>query len=267
MNEPIQCGIAAAGAISAPWQDVPALRKKPELAAVATQLKMSDDQAILAAAAMQRAIDSAGWQARAFRDWTVIAGPRFLGRCRIAVGCARFPRHGTLAFSPLLIPHQSLHAVASTLSIAFKINGPSFGCGPGPDHVAEALYVALSTVRSGAAGVWVVISGYDPEPIPTPTGECQAPTTGHALAFALSASVANAPRTLELDPNQAVREAAPINMTDLLEHIAAGDARPWSQVGAGMGRWTIRSNACAAAGLSDHLAGPHLRELAGEVRS
>src|SRR5205807_2272244 len=88
-----------------------------------------------------------------------------------------------------LIPHRSLHAVSGTLSQTLKIQGPNFGVGGGPGAESEALLVAATLVGNrGLPGVWVVLTGYDPEmapadptanepPVPVP------PCSGVALAL------------------------------------------------------------------------------------
>src|SRR4051794_23380108 len=106
MNEGNGCGLEAWGGVAVPWGELPTLRQSPGLAPLTQHLKTSDDQTVLAAAAVQRALDCAGWKGRSFQDWGVVAAPRSLGRCRIAITCARYRRNLLRGYNPLIIPHQ-----------------------------------------------------------------------------------------------------------------------------------------------------------------
>lgn len=241
MNEGTPCSIEAHGVVRTPWCELATLRDDPGMAALAPHLRMSDDQTLLATTAVMRAIASAGWQSRSFHDWGVIAAPRYLGRQRIAVTCARFRKHNIRGYSPLIIPHQSLHAVAGTLSIALKIHGPNFGIGGGPDHVGEALLTGLSLVRSGKAqGWWVVVTDFDPEPTPTATGETSTPTVGHAVALALTADSANAGAFLDLQPQSTPPESSPLRVCDLVDFLLSNNASAWYAAVDGIGMLTCQ---------------------------
>src|SRR5439155_15033038 len=115
MNESARYGIQAQGVVCAAWSEIAGLRKDPGSAELVAHLRNSDDQAVLATVAAWRAIVSAGWRGRRFTDWGVIAAPRYLGRRRFAEAFVRYRKHGLRGLSPLIVPHQSLHAVAGTL--------------------------------------------------------------------------------------------------------------------------------------------------------
>jgi hypothetical protein len=245
MNENTRCGIAALGAVSVPWRELARLRKQPGAAALTPHLKMADEQTVVAAVALWQAVASAGWQEHCFRDWGVIAAPRYPGRMRVAALCERY-RKNLRGFSPLVIPHQSLHSVAGTLSIALAIHGPNFGVGGGPDHVAEALLTGLGMVQNRALpGLWVVCSDMDPEPVPNSTGEIEAPTVAHAFALALTAE-AGAGLTLELQTTPAVRGAAPLRVQELVTFVESGGVTPWQGAADGIGQFVVRPSPAAS---------------------
>ena len=247
MNEGMQCAIEAHGVVCTPWSELSALRAAPELAAQAAHLRMSDDQTVLATAAVLRAIAAAGWQERSFHDWEVIAAPRYLGRSRAALSIARYRKHNIRRHSPLIIPNQSLHAVAGTLSIALKIHGPNFGMGGGPDHVSESLFTGLGMVRRGrTSGLWVVVTDFDPEPKLTANGETDTPTVGRAVALALTPAEASAGLMLELQTQADVNGSAPLRVRELADFLQAGGAGSWCGAIDGVGRLTIRPQSSEA---------------------
>jgi hypothetical protein len=130
-------------------------------------LKNADDQSVAAFAAVCRAIRDHGLGHRDFTNWGVVAAPRFLGRAAMGQVLHRFRQEGAWGISPHLIPHRSLHAVSGTISLALKIHGPNFGIGGGPGADSEGLLAAVALLgKSDLPGVWIVLSGYDPEVIP-----------------------------------------------------------------------------------------------------
>ena len=129
-------------------------------------LKHADEQTVVGLAAVFRAIERFGLAGARFTDWAVLAGPRFLGRASLAVALQRFAQEGAWGVSPHLIPHRSLHSVSGTVSQALAIHGPNFGVGGGPDSAGEALLAAAALCSDAALpGVWVVLTGWDPEPV------------------------------------------------------------------------------------------------------
>ncbi|MGE3819430.1 MAG: hypothetical protein AB7I30_08345 [Isosphaeraceae bacterium] len=188
------CEVRAFAVVSVAFEDLAALRKAPGPRPPGVDkiahslLKHADHQTLLAMAAVLRASHDFGLPGP-FRDWGIIAAPRFLGRVGIAGPLFRFSRSGASAVSPLIIPTMSLHAVAGSLSMAIKARGFHFGVGGGPGHLAEALTAGLASLdETGAPGVWVVATGFDPEPRPDVSGDVLNESTGHAVALALSAS-------------------------------------------------------------------------------
>ncbi len=189
----VSCAVSAHAALRVPGDAVAALRKplnpltgEPLSPAF---LKNADDQSVVALAAVSAAVRDHGLAGRDFSAWGVIAAPRFLGRGVMGHVLHRFLQEGAWGISPHLIPHRSLHAVSGTVSQALKIHGPNFGVGGGPGAESEALLVASTLVwKRQLPGVWVVLTGYEPEMVPAdPTSGAPPPPvplcSGVALAL------------------------------------------------------------------------------------
>jgi len=149
-------------------------------------LKHADEQTVAGLAAVSRAMDDHGLENLDFSPWGVIAAPRFLGRAALAVALARFATEGAWGISPHLIPHRSLHALSGTVSQALKIYGPNYGVGGGSDGAAEAILAASALLVDGdLPGLWVVLTGFDPESVPADPAPGKA-TSGSADCVAVA---------------------------------------------------------------------------------
>jgi hypothetical protein len=190
------CAVAAHASLRLAADTLAGMRRPPDPRTgeplPASLLKNADDQTVAALAAVAEAIRAHGLAGFDFRDWAVVAAPRFVGRAAMGHVLHRFRQEGAWGISPHLIPHRSLHAVSGTLSLVLKIYGPNFGIGGGPQAESEGLAVAAALVGSGGLpGVWAVLTGYDPEAIPpdpaAPSADGQAgyvpPCTAVALAL------------------------------------------------------------------------------------
>ena len=159
----------------------------------ASLLKHSDEQTIAGLCAVYKAIAKAGWHTSRFREWGVIAAPRFLGRPAMQAALRRFAAEGAWGVSPHLIPHRSLHSVSGTVSQALKIHGPNFGVGGGPDDTVEALLAATALLQGKQLpGVWVVLTGLSPELPVDDAGHPPLHTQAVGLALALTPIGTNA---------------------------------------------------------------------------
>jgi hypothetical protein len=195
-----EVGIAAFGIVQAAQDELARLRKQPGQHTAKTiapgLLRHADEQTVLGLAAVLRAIQDFGWQDHCFRDWGVLAAPRFLGRGAIAAALAQYPATGARGVSPLIIPHFSLHAVSATISLALGIHGPNFGIGGGPGNLAEGILTALSVVQDGdLPGLWLVVTGWEPEPCFDEAGKCTSQSVCQAVALALVPVVPDWPGT------------------------------------------------------------------------
>jgi hypothetical protein len=185
------CAVEAYGVVRVPVEEIAALRKAPG-PSIGTKippslLKHADHQTVLALASVLKASHDFGWSGRSFADWGVIAAPRFLGRIGAASAMYKFTQAGASSVSPLIIPTMSLHAVAGSVSLAIQARGFNYGVGGGPAHLAEALLAGLAARDDGdVPGVWVVATGFDPEPVPDVSGKSLTPSTGFGVALALT---------------------------------------------------------------------------------
>ena len=217
--------MTAYGTARATAEDIPALRVMP--APVADEpfpsglLKHSDEQTVVGLAAVLQAIRDHSLAGQSFREWGVLAAPRFLGRATLASALQRFALEGAWGVSPHLIPHRSLHSVSGTVSQALGIRGPNFGVGGGPLSVAEVMLTGAALLAEHRVpGVWLVISGWHPEPVLDRLGGAlanghHAPTVCKAVALALTARLGARPGyRLHVSPEaEPVRDAA-LGITD-----------------------------------------------------
>jgi len=192
------CDLAAHGTVRATAAALTAMRQtlRPPSGdpLPGSVLKHLDEQTIAALSAAYQAIERHDLTQTSFTDWAVLAAPRFLGRTALAHTLQRYALEGAWGTSPHVIPHRTLHAVSGTLSLALQIHGPNFGIDGGPGAVCQTLLAALAMLSTGQLpGVWVVLTGWDREPVPerpgtpSPNGHAQpAPVCG-AVALALVA--------------------------------------------------------------------------------
>ena len=151
-----------------------------------TFLKTSDEQTVAAVAAVLAAMEGQGVDRAAFSGWGVVAASRYLGRSQLVLALQRFRDEGVWGVSPHLIPHFALHSPAGTLSLALGAHGPNLGVGGGPGSAMEGALTALTWLSEGRLpGVWLVLTGYDPELVPGPKGEPTTASGCQALALAL----------------------------------------------------------------------------------
>jgi hypothetical protein len=184
------CDLLAYAAVRVAPEGVPTLRHKPGPGAgerlPASWLKHADEQTVVGLAAVLQAIDRHRLAATPFTDWGVLGGTRFLGRVTMAAAMHRFAAEGAWGLSPHLIPHRSLHALSGTISQALKIHGPNFGVGGGLHGASEAFLTAAALLGTRPLpGVWVVLTGWDPEPVPDRVGRSATPTVCCGVAMAL----------------------------------------------------------------------------------
>ena len=149
-----------------------ALRKIPVVPAdkdlAAGFLKNSDDQTVLALTVVSRAMGLLKRPTASYHDWGVLAAANLFGRSGTFQSLSSFRKDGAWGVTPHMIPHNSLHAVSGTVSQALGIHGPNFGTGGGPKAVAEAFLAAATIISENRLpGLWVLMSGHDPECLPS----------------------------------------------------------------------------------------------------
>ncbi len=188
----VPCDVVAHASVRAFSEEVCQLRQNLLLPSgdrlPATFLKQAEDQTIVGLAAVAEAMRRLGLTESSFSAWGVLGVPRFLGRVAMVAAIEKMRVEGAWGISPHLIPHRLLHALSGAVSLAFKIRGPNFGVGGGPSGVSEALLTAAAMLgEARLPGLWVVMTGFDPEP------DTRAIQTGvacrcSALALALAAA-------------------------------------------------------------------------------
>ncbi len=159
-------------------------------------LKNAEEQTIAGFAAMSQAIENFSMDTTTFSDWGVIAAPRFVGRASGAVAMARFDELGPSSTSVHIIPQQSLHSLSGAVSVAMGLHGPNFGVGGGPNAALEGFLTVLGSVDwQSVPGMWLVLTEWNPEPIPDKSGK----PTNAALCFGLALALVQ-PRPNESAP-------------------------------------------------------------------
>ncbi|MFL5339471.1 MAG: hypothetical protein ACJ8F7_04820 [Gemmataceae bacterium] len=195
MNQPggpllAKCGVTAYAAAALPLAMADARRTKPgpdgAKSVPLKHVKNADEQTIAGLSALFHAIHARGWQDRSFDDWAVIGAPRYLGRMAVAFTTNKYLSDPAYSISPHIIPNQSLHALSGTISVVLNIHGPNYGVGGGPNAVPEGLLAGLTALATDKLpGVWLVLTEFDPEPIPDEAGNPTNAVTAWAVALAL----------------------------------------------------------------------------------
>lgn len=185
------CDVAADAVVRVSLDSLAELRRHPGPIhgepLPASFLKHADEQTVAGLSAVYHAIDRAGLQEACFRDWGVVAAPRFLGRPTMAAALQRFAAEGAWGVSPHLIPHRSLHSISGTVSQALKIHGPNFGVGGGPGGTVEVLLAATALLEGKRLpGVWMVLTCLSPGSPPDESGQLAPDTQAIGLALALT---------------------------------------------------------------------------------
>jgi hypothetical protein len=275
----VSCDVVAHGVARGTTAELAAFKQNQELLPLPPSfLKHSDEQTVAALAAVFGAIRQHGLDPGSFASWAVLAAPRFLGRVTMHTTLQRFRTEGAWGISPHLIPHRSLHSVSGTISQALKIHGPNYGVGGGPGSWSEGFLTAAALVgEAGAPGVWLVLTGWEPEQAPNLAGLPVHPSAVcGAVALALVGSHPDAPGSARLrlriaiGPRGREEAANPLNL-ETLQGALGGPELPhrafWQlerggwlelrQVGAGVGEG---SPDCLAAGKGE----PGLHEVRHE---
>jgi len=210
-------------------------------------VKHADDQTVAALAGVLQAMDDFGLRPGAMNDWGVLAAPRYLGRVALAQTMLRFAAEGAWGLSPHMIPHRSLHSVSGTVSQALNFQGFNLGVGGGLHAASEALLLAGAILAENRLpGLWVTLTGFDPEVVPTAGGREARPCDCCAVALALNAArdepagwrlcVNAAPAALASDGRP---EGAPnpLRVETLLAALVAEPARTRCSFTLGAGGW------------------------------
>lgn len=183
-------GVQAYGTFGLSLADIQPLRKQiPAWAPPDTPghfFKYSDEQTIVAVQALDRLITDEAIDVSECREWGVIASPRFIGRLAGAATLKRFGERGDQGVSPHTLPQFSLHSPSGAMSILLGTHGPNVGMGGGPNALAEGLLAALTVFdHTRTPGMWFVATDWDPEPLPSESGDPATEGYCHAVVLLL----------------------------------------------------------------------------------
>ena len=220
----LECEIRAHASVQVPTDQVAPLRRHPGPVPGTTfspaLLRFADEQTVVGVAAVLQAIEAHGLRGTDFTNWGILGSPLFLGRATIVHSILRFRKEGAWGVSPHIIPHRLLHSVSGTLSQVLGVHGPNYGVGGGADGISEAFLTAFTLINTEELpGLWLMLTGHDPEPALNEQGLVAAPGVCQAHAFALTKPQADADNLrLRLSP-QASPRACGIS-TELVSHEA-----------------------------------------------
>jgi hypothetical protein len=186
----LHCNVLTFGSVRLSPGEIQPLRQNPSSVESdklpSANLKNAEEQTVAGLAAVYQAIAKQELSVRSFHDWCVVGVPRFIGRIALEAALNRFAAEGAWGVSPHLIPHRSLHSLSGTISQVLKIHGPNFGAGGGLNGAEEGLLISASLVDGRCnPGVWVVLTGWDPEPAIDPQERADQPCVCNAVALAL----------------------------------------------------------------------------------
>jgi hypothetical protein len=187
----VRCLVAAHAAVRANPEQLALWRRQPPPLTgqplAASLVKHSDDQTLVAIAALHAAISTHAWWGRSFTDWGVVAASNFFGRGGNAHTIQRFAQEGAWGVSPHMIPHHSLHAVSGTISQLLKIHGPNFGISGAAHACQEAFLIAGALLaEANLPGLWLLLTGHEREWVPVDNGKTVEPARLVCEAVALA---------------------------------------------------------------------------------
>lgn len=237
------CSIVTHGTVEASLDRIAELRDDPGPRDAAGQpagpqlprrfLRHCDEHTVVGMAAVLAALSRMPGGVPDLRRWGVLAAPCHAGRLMSGQTLSQLHRSGATAVSPHIIPQCSLHAMASAVSVGLGINGPNIGVGGGLQAVTEGLLSALSLLdEPDLAGLWLVLTQWEDEPVPDGTGGATGPAVCRGTALALvphegAASQPVAGLTLSLripsGPRPSAEPPAPLSLfSSALEGAGAG---------------------------------------------
>jgi hypothetical protein len=238
-----ECSVAAQGIVRATVADLGTLREEPGAAASLPVpprfLRHADEQTVVGLAAVLRAIRDPALQNERFGDWGVLAATQFAGRVVGAAALNKYSRDGAATVSPHIIPQHSLHSLAAAVSVVLGLHGPSFGVGGGSEAITEGLTAALTFLdQDTLPGLWVVLTGWDPEPVPDGMGSSELESICRGVALALVPRATDEPmlRLTIPQPFHTAQDSAGLSgtftLTELIGRLTSSAEQqpglPWS---------------------------------------
>ncbi len=206
-------------------------------------LRYSDEQSIAGVSAVFAAVERMGEAPQRFEDWGVVAASRFLGRANLSMVLRRFEAEGVWGTSPHLIPHFALHSPSGTISLALGTHGPNLGVGGGLYSAAEAFLAAMTWLEMGVVpGVWVVLTGWAPEFLPSTEGAAASAGECQSLAIALTRGSGQGAASFRITVgSDRASRIGPTDLVALVNHLEAKsvDASPILVATCGLGDYRV----------------------------
>lgn len=189
-NSPIIAPLVGYAAVHAAGGDIVELRKNPEPSDIVNLpsafRRHADEQTVLALTAVTRAIHRFGLEDQDFTAWGVTGAPQFLGRVVSAGALTKYMHLGPRAISPHIMAQHSLHSLAGAVSVALGTNGPNYGVGGGRNSWQDGLLAGMTMLSDESpAPLWILLTAWDPEPIPDERGRVVTDGICHAVAMAV----------------------------------------------------------------------------------
>jgi hypothetical protein len=233
-----QAAVLAGASASAPLADFPALRKSPPrfpgVDLPGHFLKHADEQTVIGLEAVRRAVELFQLDTREQTAWGIIGAPRFMARMAGAHILTRFAASGGSSVPPHALAQNSLHSVSGAASIALGIHGPNVGLGGGPGAIYDGLTTALTWFdTAGCPSIWLILTQWDPEPIPDGQGLATNEPVCHAVALALKpAAAGESTLRLSADGSMPTGPRSPVpNVSEIaacLDRAHAGLPADWA---------------------------------------
>lgn len=149
--------------------------------------KYADEQTVLAVQAIDSLVARSGAKPQ---PRPVIAAPQLFGRLGGSVSLHKFRSGGGSAVSPHTIPQHSLHSISGAISILLGSHAANVGVGGGPHALVEGILAAATLFSLKQGGVWLVSTGFDPEPLPGDIASASQ-AIGYAAVLALESASAS----------------------------------------------------------------------------
>ncbi len=192
----LDAAILAAGSAAVRLGEFATLRKQPpkfgDVELAGHFLKHADEQTIVALQAIGRAIEQFDLDPRTMTQWGIVAAPRYIGRLAGASILERFARQGGSGVPAHAVAQNSLHSISGAANIALGLHGPNVGVGGGPWAIGDGVAAALTLFDTAhVPGLWLLLTEFDPEPLPDDAGQPLNSSVCHAVALALIPAAAS----------------------------------------------------------------------------
>ena len=186
--------VMAHGVSASPLSRIPSLRKTtPPLAPPLPKrfLHHADEQTVMGVHAVLNALLSLP-EIPSLEYHGVIAASCQAGRIAAAQTLVKAQQGGGVTVSTHIVPQCSLHSPAGAISVGLGMHGPNIGVSGGSHALSEGLLTActwlLPSNQIACDTAWIVITGWDDEPILEETGHPATDPICRGIAIGLTCS-------------------------------------------------------------------------------